>query len=378
MDLRDYTSAGQKQALPDSRAQALDILAMTNQELEDFLVNEYLENPMLESVEHKENEIMTSIEKFSDEGASASYAEQHPGNPEDEDLGGNEFSAKTGDQLRESLLGQINWKEHSRHDLKIMSYLIDCLDEKGFFTYDTRELAATSGYSQEDLDRCLAVLEDLEPVGIFSPDLAECLIRQLRAKEIQDPILRALLREHLTDLVNGQIGNISRHLGISTIQVKEYIHLIGSLNPRPVMDIQRSEASYVVPDILISRSGDRWSVEINDQWMGEYRFSQYYMNMMKESSDPELTAYFNERLERAKSVMGWVEQRGRVIVQVAESVLKRQEDHVRHQGPLTPMKLTDIAQELDIPYSTVALAVKGKFIQYKKTESLQSLFTSPV
>ena len=125
MDLRDYTSAGQKQALPDSRAQALDILAMTNQELEDFLVNEYLENPMLESVEHKENEIMTSIEKFSDEGASASYAEQHPGNPEDEDLGGNEFSAKTGDQLRESLLGQINWKEHSRHDLKIMSYLID-------------------------------------------------------------------------------------------------------------------------------------------------------------------------------------------------------------------------------------------------------------
>lgn len=378
MDLRSYTSAEQKQAAPDNQALALDILAMTNQELEDFLVNEYLENPMLESVEHKENEIMTSIEKFSDEGTFAAYAEQHPGNPEDEDQCGSELSARAGDQLKESLLGQINWKDYSRQDLKVMSYLIDCLDEKGFFTYDTGELAATSGYTKEDLDRCLAVLRGLEPVGIFSPNLAECLICQLRAKDLCSDVLCALLREHLTDLVSGQIGNISRHLGISTIQVKEYIHLIGSLNPRPVMDIQRSEASYVVPDILVSKSGDRWNTEINDQWMGEYRFSEYYMNLMKESSDPELTAYFHERLERAKSVMSLVEQRRRTIVQVAEAVLRRQEDHFRHQAALAPMKMTDVAQELDIPYSTVALAVKGKFIQYKKTESLQSLFTSPV
>ena len=77
--------------------------------------------------------------------------------------------------------------------------------------------------------------------------------------------------------MNGQIGVISRKLGISTVRVKEYIHLIGNLNPRPIMSIQREEANYVVPDIIVSRHGSMWDVSINDSWMGEYKFSNYYI-----------------------------------------------------------------------------------------------------
>ena len=64
MDLNSYIAAEQKQSLSANQVQALHILALTNQELEDFMVNEYLENPMLENAERKENEIMTSIRKF--------------------------------------------------------------------------------------------------------------------------------------------------------------------------------------------------------------------------------------------------------------------------------------------------------------------------
>ena len=39
---------------------------------------------MLEHLEHKENEIITSIEKFSD--SQTSYIYQHPGNPDEEEL----------------------------------------------------------------------------------------------------------------------------------------------------------------------------------------------------------------------------------------------------------------------------------------------------
>ena len=59
MDLNSYIAAEQKQSLSANQVQALHILALTNQELEDFMVNEYLENPMLENAERKENEIMT-------------------------------------------------------------------------------------------------------------------------------------------------------------------------------------------------------------------------------------------------------------------------------------------------------------------------------
>ena len=43
MDLKNYIAAEQRQTLSSSQVQALNILAFTNQELEDFMVNEYLE-----------------------------------------------------------------------------------------------------------------------------------------------------------------------------------------------------------------------------------------------------------------------------------------------------------------------------------------------
>lgn len=376
MDLKNYIAAEQRQTLSSSQVQALNILAFTNQELEDFMVNEYLENPMLERIEQKENEIMTSIEKFSD--SESSYVDQHPGSPDQEEPHRKELSARAENDIKENLLGQLNWKDYSKRQWEIMSYLTDCLDEKGFFTHDVEELSASSGYEKEELNQCLAVLRELEPAGIFSPNLQECLIRQLEAKGTDDEILYTLLRNYLTELVSGQIGTISRSLGISTIRVKEYIHLIGSLNPRPIMDIQSEEASYVVPDILVSRPGGRWKVEMNDQWMGEYKYSDYYMHMMKESSDPELSAYFKERLERARFVVNCVEQRRKTTIRIMEAILKWQEDYFEFRDSLKPMGLEDIARELGIHASTVSRAVRGKYVQYKRTEPLKGLFTSAV
>lgn len=378
MDLNSYIAAEQKQFLSPNQVQALNILAFTNQELEDFMVNEYLENPMLENAERKENEIMTSIEKFFDSETETAYADQHPGNPDGDEPYQRELSAKKGSSVKENLLGQLNWNDYSKRQWKIMGYLIDCLDEKGFFNHDIEELSETSGYGKEELSQCLAVLQELEPAGIFSPNLAECLIRQLEERAIEDETLFLLLREHLANLVSGQIGVISRSLGISTIQVKEYIHLIGSLNPRPIMDIQRSEASYVVPDILVSRPGGRWVVEINDQWMGDYKYSDYYIHLMEQSTDPELTAYFKERLERARFVISCVEQRRKTIVRIMDAILLRQENYFDLKGPLVPMGLEDIAEDLGLHTSTVSRAIKGKYIQYKKTVPLKALFTSAV
>ena len=374
MELNSYADVQQKQTLSASQVQALNILAFTNQELEDFMVNEYLENPMLEHSEQKEDEIMTSMEKFSD--SQTVYGDQHPGSPEEEDPCRKELSARSGNRLKENLLGQLNWKDYSKEQWKIMSYLVDCLDEKGFFTHDLEELSAASGYKKEEMSRCLTVLRELEPAGIFSSCLEECLIKQLEAKEVRDETLCQILNHYLPQLVSGQIGVISRNLGISTVQVKEYIHLIGTLNPRPIMDMEPEEAAYVVPDIIVSRPGGAWRVEINDQWLGEYKYSDYYIRMMKEAADPELTAYFKERLERARFVINCVEQRRKTIVRVMEAILKRQEAYFELKDSLVPMALEDVAGDLGVHVSTVSQAVKGKYVQYKRTEPVKSLFTS--
>lgn len=356
----------QKQALSVGQVQSLNILALNNQELEDFLMNEYLENPMLENSGDKENEMFTDMEKMYEKGTS--FRDQYLENPEEEEQSRNDVRARTENSLKEYLLNQLDRGSLSQREWETAEYLIDCLDEKGYFLYQTEELAQNSGYEQKEL----------EPVGIFSSSLAECLEKQLRVKGVEDETLFVLLRNHMQELMNGQIGMISRKLQVSTVQVKEYIHLIGTLNPRPVMDIQKDDTEYVVPDILIARQNGQWEVTLNDGWMGEYRYNDYYIRMMEETKDPELQAYFRERLERARFVVNSVEQRRRTIVRIVEAVLELQKDYFEENGNLAPMQQEDIAQLLGIHVSTVSRAIKGKYIQYRKTIPLKALFTAGI
>ena len=107
-------------------------------------------------------------------------------------------------------------------------------------------------------------------------------------------------------------------------------------------------------------------MEINDQWIGEYKYSDYYIRMMEESTDPELTAYFKERLERARFVINCVEQRRKTIIRIVEAIVKRQEDYFQLKGPLTPMSLEDIGADLGIHASTISRAIKGKYVRLKR------------
>ena len=120
MNLNNYLAAEQKQVLSANQMQALSILSLTNQELEDFMTNEYLENPMLESAEHKENDIMTSIEKFSDGETTTAYTDQNPGSPDEDEPYRKELSAKKENLLKENLLGQLNWRDYSKRQWKIV------------------------------------------------------------------------------------------------------------------------------------------------------------------------------------------------------------------------------------------------------------------
>ena len=141
------------------------------------------------------------------------------------------------------------------------------------------------------------------------------------------------------------------------------------------MDIQKDDTEYVVPDILISRQGEQWEVTLNDGWMGEYRYNDYYIHMMEKSQDPELQAYFKERLERAHFVVNSVEQRRKTIIRIVETVLELQKAYFEGTGGLVPMQQEDVAQILGIHVSTVSRAIKGKYIQYRKTIPVKSLFT---
>lgn len=376
MDLSHGLSLEQKQTLSMGQIQSLDILAYTNQELEDFLIKEYLENPLLENTFDKENDMLVNVERLYESGSS--YGDLYLHESDEDDHSKRDIKAASENELKEYLLNQLNRSDFTNRQWFLMDYLIDCLDSSGYFSMNLEELAVSAHCQVSELNECLSYLKKLEPIGIFSSDLSECLEQQLRAIGQNDPLLFRLLHEYFKELMNGQIGVISRSLKIPTTKIKEYIHLLSTLNPRPIMNIQSEEPDYIIPDIIVTRQGDSWDITLNDGWMGEYKYSDYYIRMMEETTDPQLAAYFKERLERARFVVNSVEQRRKTILQIVQAVLEMQEDYFEHGGSLKPMQQEDIAQLLGIHVSTVSRAVKGKYIQYKKSILLRSLFSSAV
>ena len=366
----------QQQQLTVRQLQSLKILACTNQELESLLVQEYLENPLLECTIDKQSELIHNIEHLYEKGTT--YAEHYAAwNDEDSDRR-NDVRRKEHDTYIRALKGQLDLTRYNDAEWELIDYLIHCLDEKGFFPFTPETVAKSAGCDVRVIERLLSDLKRLEPAGVFSADLGECLTAQLRAQGETDPLLYTVIDRYLPEILGGNLSRITRALQISTAELKEYIRRIGALNPRPFMNIEDDETQYIIPDVLVTRPDGKWQVTLNDSWMGEYRYDNYYLKLMKTTTDPELKQYFREKLARAHMVIDAVESRRNTLLRISEAILERQSEYFLTGAALRPMTLDDIAADIGMHASTVSRAIRGKYIQFRRPVLMKQLFTGKV
>lgn len=349
-------------------------LAYTNQELDTFMQTEYLENPLLETSMEREKEAMQSLEKFYENGSTEDAAEDREGREEDDEDRRGDVRAKEQGTIERMVLEQLPHKTYSKEEWNIFGYLAKCLDDHGFFPFETADIAKVSGYPEEKIATCLAELKKLEPAGIFAKDLSECLILQLQRMGEEDEKLYQIAEEYLEEIFQGHISSVTRILHISTAKAKEYMHLLSTLNPRP-LTAGNKETQYLVADILVIREGNHWKAELNDRWMGEYHLNEDYLRMMEDVKDEELKRYFTERLARAEAILDAVEKRRKAILKVVYAVLEHQKEYFLHKASLKPMTREDIAIEAKLSSDVVTDVVKGKYLQYHKTFLLEDLFS---
>ncbi|MBS6396035.1 MAG: RNA polymerase factor sigma-54 [Clostridiales bacterium] len=368
----------QKQLLSQSQIQSLEILAMDGVELSQFLQNEYLENPLLDcSGSHSMGSGTEEINKTFEQAAT--YGKNYEEIVEEDDRRKKDIPVQDQDTVKNYLLYQLPRNQFNAAQWSLMEFMIGCLDDTGFFTIPVEEVAGKTGMPVEEVERALAVLQELEPYGIFAPDLRQCLLKQLEMQEMQGSALWYVVADHLQDVADGRISNISRSLKLPTVEVRKCIEQIAKLNPRPMGEFGSGNANYIVPDIIFREEGGKWEVELNDNWVEDYHVNDYYLRMMKESSDEELTEYFRVKLERVRFVMNSIAQRRQTMLAISEAVMNRQKEYLSGKNYLEPMTMTDIAEEVGIHTSTVSRAIKGKYIQYPGgTMVMKNLFSASV
>lgn len=375
MELSNRIMFDQRQTLSQSHIQSLSILAMNNQELHLFLQNEFFENPMFECTHSFEqtNKMTESMNSYEEDTVlnNKHYKEDNEFQ-RDEDISSNQTP-----DIRDYVMMQLYHKPFTSDEWNLVDILIDCLDNNGYFTLKPKEVSEFSGYPESLVTKCLNDLKDLEPVGIFSENLSECLLKQLKVSGVTDEKLVLIVKDYLPEIIKGRINAVSQAIGISEQKMRMHIFEIGKLNPRPCSMFSKAESEYIIPDVIVKFWDGQFVIELNDKNLTDYKYNDYYLRLMRTSTDMELLKYFDKHFERCKFIFNCIEQRKKTLLKIVHIITEYQREHFLFKQRLKPMTLCDIAIRSGFHSSTVSRAIKGKYIQYKfGTVSMKSLFLS--
>lgn len=353
-------SQEQKQKISAAQIQSLKLLAMDNFELRQMMEAEYLENPLLEYERRSASVVI--------ENGYVGQEDKRRELPTQEQ------------SLQKFITSQLNMKKYSRKEWSVIKFLIDNLDDNGFFPGEEADMAALNGVSEETIHALLVDLKKLEPCGIFAKDLRECLLLQLYAQGMPDPLVKVLITDHLEALGRGDIRSVSKALSLPASQIRKALGEIAKLNPRPLNGLDTSRTDYVIPDILLryDPQSQTFQASLNDDWYADYHISNYYLQMVQQTEDPQLREYFEKKYLRAKFLIEGIEQRRETLLALGNYVGTMQAGFLLGKEKKAPLTMTEAAAALNIAVSTVSRAVKGKYVQYPSGCILfKSLFDTP-
>lgn len=366
----------QKLTMTPELIQAIQILQYNSQELEEFVQEEIMINPVLEydqnndgeakeaTLEDKKEEYEIRAKLIEDEYDDISYNQWKYSKDQDE-TSFEQFVSKE-ETLEDYLYSQLSFTDLKGLEKNIGTYLIEAIDENGYITIDLENLAESFDTDLEKVLSVLKVIQSFDPVGIGARNIEECLIIQLKNKKKLNELNHKVISEYLEDLGANRLGKVAKELGVLPEKIQDIVDLIRTLEPKPGRQFSLGEnVKYIIPDIIVEKHNGEYHVITNDSTVPRLMVSPYYASLVKKSdNDEELSKYLNNKYNSALWLIKSIDQRKQTIYNVACAVLNRQMDFfekgIKHMKPMT---LKEIAEDIDVHESTVSRAINGKYMQ---------------
>jgi RNA polymerase sigma-54 factor len=303
--------------------------------------------------------------------------------PEDEDFYPQQVAASS---LRDHLIEQLSMLNLELRDRQMVAALIDALNDDGYLPQTLDEIAEMFPEELEveldELKIALNYLQSFEPSGVGARDCGECLKLQLKALPADTPWRAEALKVvdgHLPLLANRDFTKLKRLLHTDDAGVRGVRELVRSLNPRPGASFAKTEANYVVPDVVVRKVRGQWVASLNEAAMPKLKLNRIYADILtrnRESSNQQLAA----QLQEAKWLIRNVQQRFETILRVAQAIVERQRRFFEHgEVAMRPMVLREIADMLDLHESTISRVTTQKYMLTPRgTYELKYFFGSHV
>jgi RNA polymerase sigma-54 factor len=288
--------------------------------------------------------------------------------------------------LRDHLLSQLAVLNLALRDRQIVAALIDAVDEDGYLGSSVEDLLACFpaelAIEPEEISIALNFLQSFDPVGVGARNAAECLALQLKALPETTPFRGDALKmvtHHLPLLAARDFTRLKRLLHADDNGVRAMRALVTSLNPRPGAAFAKSEANYVIPDVVVRKTRGQWVASLNEAAMPKLKLNRIYADILtrnRESSNHQLAA----QLQEAKWLIRNVQQRFETILRVSQAIVQRQRRFFEHgEVAMRPMVLREIADMLGLHESTISRVTTQKYMLTPRgTYELKYFFGSHV
>ena len=384
--------------------QSIRLLQLSSVELQQEVAQALAENPMLERDEAEEGDEAPEAEN--NHTAPSALNEPHQNNqeatesgtdsmpdtaeafeqssPMDMDEGPYAYAGSGGDDsdndyehadstaitLREHLLTQAGLQRCSWREQALVRILIEALDDRGYLTSSLDEILAAlpddETVTLSELEAALARLQELDPPGVGSRTLTECLLLQL--KDLSDAnatLARTLVTDYLPALAQRDFVLLRRKTGADDDALRDAQALIRSLNPHPGNSFLDDASPYIIPDVLVrkvqSANAERWTAATNPDALPRLKINRLYAGLIGQASGGH--SGLSGQLQEARWLIKNIQQRFETIERVAQAIVSEQAAFFeKGELAMRPLVLREIADQLGLHESTISRVTSQKFM----------------
>ncbi|MGX9136185.1 RNA polymerase factor sigma-54 [Rummeliibacillus sp. JY-2-4R] len=338
--------------------QSIELLQYSTDDLEQFIRQQELENPLIELIEPSNNKQIEKLTFF-----QRSNATNKP----------TDVVRPIEENFRDQMIRMVNLNFKETSTIRLLKYIINNLSDHGYL-----ELGSISDYSSEELTKGIALLQQIGPSGVGARSIEECLLLQSQHRYPQFPILQELIQAYLPLLAEKKWKQIAKKLKCSIPEVQQLNDLILSLAPKPCSFMTTGCTEYLRPDIVVEEYQNEFNFYLNDRYLPKIELNDQYLTLP--TTNREERQYINQQHKNYQWLISSIEQRRNTIIKIMHVLLKKQFAFFKKGlSELAPLTLKEVAEEIEMHESTVSRATSNKYIQTPiGTFELKALFTSKV
>ena len=343
----------QKQKLAPRQVLQARLLQLNTINLEQTILKELEQNPILEQVEPEDFEDKSMAEEILDEvdapvedvytDESSYYLDQEK----------NDLPLPDRSSFIEDVINRM--KDYGLTDIEqeIAEEILWNTNDRGYLDTDLVLIADSFELEEEDIEPILSIVQRMDPKGLASRNLKECLTIQL--EDDKKSLSFSIITKYFDDFMHKRYDKIKTKLKCDDEQLHEAVERISSLNPRPG-EGYADNFQIVIPDLIVREDGDDWLITTNDGGIPELRISKLYSEGIKEGEySGKAKSFVREKMDSANWFIEAVKQRRITMVSVMRAIIKYQPEWFSgDMNHLRPLKLQDIAEEIGMDISTIS------------------------